>query len=91
MKMIEINDNGHVWHVPLLKVAEHRADHYADDPDSTRQEEIDFVMSDDFEGIDWFANNMNFSEVAEFAKKIVTPEVTEPDFDAEKQIIEVTQ
>jgi len=77
MKVIEIVDRGFVWHVPLKFVAENRADHYADDPDSTRDEEISFVMEDNYEGLDWFLNNMNFSDVRHVSKLVETP--TTPD------------
>lgn len=87
-KVIEIEDNGHVWHVPLQFIAEHRADHYADDPDTTREEEIEFVMSNSFEGIDWIQNNMNFSDYASACVKVKTPTVSEPNVSAEMNIIE---
>ncbi len=89
-RMIEICDEGYVWHVPLIAVAENRADHYASDPDTTRQEEIDYVMADDFEGIDWFANNMNFEDVADQAVLVESPKPkAEPDINADKHIIDV--
>lgn len=88
-KVIEINDSGFVWHVPLLAVAENRADHYADDPDTTREEEIALVMDDGFEGIDWFANNMNFSDIADRAKLVRRPkDKAAPDPNSEMRIID---
>ena len=89
MKVIEINDEGFVWHVPLLAVAEHRARYYADDPDTTFDEEVEYVMGDDYEGIDWFANNMDFSDIANVATLVQTPPLkAEPDMNAEKSIID---
>lgn len=75
MKVIEIEENGYVWTVPLLAIAENRADYYAArDDDTTRDEEIDYVMNDDFEGIDWFRNNMDFEDVEDRATLVKTPE-----------------
>lgn len=90
-KVIRIEDGGFVWHVPLMAIAENRADHYAEDPDTTRQEEIDYVMGDDFEGLDWFLNNMDFCDVANVATLVETPKhKEEPDTDNwECNIVEV--
>ena len=89
-KMIEIDDNGHVWNVPLQFIADHRAKYYAErDDDTTHQEEVDFVIDDDYEGIDWMQNNMNFEDYAGVAVKVQTPTVTKPSSDAETSIIEV--
>ena len=86
-KTIEIDDNGHVWHVPLQFIAEHRAN--ADrDSDTTFQEEVDFVLDDDYEGIDWMLNNMSFEDYASAAVKVKTPTVSEPSPDADTSIID---
>lgn len=91
-KVIRIEENGYVWHVPLMFVAENRADYYAKDPDTTREEEIEYVMGDDFEGIDWFKNNMNFSDAASVANLVQSPEgPVEPSMDAECGIVEVSK
>lgn len=90
MKIIEIKQEGFTWHVPLLAVAENRADHYADDPDTTREEEIAYVMGDSFEGLDWFANNMDFADVRDVATLMETRgKPSEPDCNAETDIIEI--
>lgn len=53
-------DNGDVYGLPLEAVAKIRADYYAKkDPETTFQDEYDFVMNDGYEGIDWFQNNQN--------------------------------
>lgn len=58
-------DNGAVWGIPLREIAHHRAEYYATkDPDTTYQEEFDYVMNDEYEGIDWFKSNMFWSEVS---------------------------
>lgn len=75
MKVIDINDSGYVWQIPLSVIADLRAKHYAAvDPDTTYQEEFDYVMEDSYEGIDWFKNNMDFDDVKEHAKLVATPE-----------------
>ncbi|KPN64683.1 hypothetical protein SAMN04488527_1629 [Aliiroseovarius crassostreae] len=91
-KFIEVSDGGYVWHIPLLKVAEHRAAHYAQSEDQ-QQEEVQFVLNDHFEGIDWFQNNMNFEDVADVAELLETPEPKiAPDMGtAECEIVEVAE
>jgi hypothetical protein len=89
VKVIEINDGGFVWHVPLQVVAEARADHYADDPDTTREEEVAHVMGDPGEGLEWYLNNMDFEDVAEHAKLVRRPaEKTAPGRDAVSRIVD---
>lgn len=74
-KAIHINDSGYVWSVPLSEVAKHRADFYSSgDSDTTFDEEFKFVMEDEYEGLDWFLNNMDFADVKDVAVLIKTPE-----------------
>ncbi len=89
MKVIEINDAGFVWHVPLSAVADNRAKYYAEnDPDTTYQEEFDYVMDEHSEGLDWFWNNMDFRDVADKAKLVSTPAAKkEPGPDAQGRVI----
>jgi hypothetical protein len=90
-KTIQIDDNGHTWHVPMQFIAEHRAKYYADkDPDTTFQEEVDYVMTDDCEGIDWLVNNMDFADYASAAVKVKTPTVLEPSSSADMSIIDTS-
>lgn len=84
--------DGSKWDVPARLIAENRAKHYADDPDSSYEEEYEFTMSDDFELKDWAANNMDWDDVKEFAVKAPI-EPIEPDFlegwiNGEKEIVE---
>ena len=67
MRYLRFNcKNGDVWGLPLSKVAEHRAEYYADsDYESTFKEEFEYVMGDSFEGLDWFRNNCNPDDFAE--------------------------
>lgn len=72
--------NGEVWGLPLQIVAANRARYYEEnDPDTSFASELEFVMNDDYEGIDWFRNNMNPSEVKEHFK-LLNP-AREQDFD----------
>jgi len=90
-KMILVEEDGYAWHVPLQFIAEHRAKFYADDADSTEADEIAFVMDDDYEGVDWFQNNMNWEDVQAVAVLVQTPEPkAEPDMsDADYSIVDM--
>lgn len=53
-------DNGDQYGLPLEEVAKIRAAYYAaKDPDTTFQEEYEYVMNDSYAGIDWFLNNQD--------------------------------
>lgn len=94
-KVIEINDGGYVWHVPLMAIAKNRADFYADRGEQDNEGEIRFVMEDSYEGIDWFLNNMDFSDIASQTTFIKgPPPKIEPDMFGENTtttIVEVNQ
>lgn len=73
MKKIKVNfENGETYEIPLECIAKNRADYYKEkgDKDFNYQEEVDFVMNDSYEGIDWAENNMDWSYVKDFAKKV---------------------
>lgn len=79
-KVIQIEDQGFIWHIPLEHIADHRAKYYEkNDKDTTYEEEYNYVMNDNYEGVDWFLSNMNWSDVAIVAKLMVTPSKTKPD------------
>ena len=64
--------------VDLEIIANNRADWYKEEP---RQDEIDFIMGDDFEGIDWLLNNMDFEDIEDKAIKVSDKvKVTDDDF-----------
>ena len=87
MKVIMVEEDGYAWHIPLEFIAKHRAAFYADDPDTTEAEEVEFVMGDDYEGVDWFLNNMNWVDVAGVARLVQTPEPKlEPDLDGDADV-----
>jgi len=56
------------YKVPLLFIANHRADYYSGEND--RVGEIEYVMNDNFEGIDWLINNMNYEDVKDVSIKV---------------------
>lgn len=71
MKIIRINKDEGQYAIPLEIVAKHRADYYAgkdgvDEQAKQYKDEIDWVMNDDFEGIDWLIGSMDWEDV-EFA------------------------
>ena len=61
--------NGEQWDVPAQIVADSRDENYKDEKEDTilsiRQKRLD-----NYDLIDWFTNNMNWSDVAKFAKKV---------------------
>lgn len=85
-KVIRFNTPTGQHEIPLLKIAENRAQYYADqenfNSDSQEwDEEISLVMEDDFEGIDWLINNTNFEDWEGTAVKINSDErIDEEDF-----------
>ena len=71
------------WYkVELMYIAENRADYYENDSESEAWgSEVDFIMDDDFEGIDWLLNNMDFEDIEDYAIKINSiVDVTTDDF-----------
>lgn len=64
-KILLVLETGDQYTVDLLEVAKDRVNYYlnyANTPDFNVEEELDFVLSDDFEGIDWLQNDMNWWE-----------------------------
>lgn len=85
-KVIRFNTPKGQYEIPLIKVAENRAQYYADEEsfNSDSQEwddEISLVMEDDFEGIDWLINNTDFEDWEDIAVKINEDEkISDEDF-----------
>jgi hypothetical protein len=93
-KVIEIKGNGFVWTIDLHAIAHNRAEYYAaEDSDTTYKREYDFVMNDDYEGIDWYQNNMNWADVPGDSKRLVkTPDpidgpdlIEDPEYDIKEE------
>lgn len=87
MKVILIDTPKGQFVLPLRKIAEHRADYYACEVDGHEknsyewQEEVEWVMKDDFEAIDWILNNTNWDEWEGVALKATSKiNVAEDDF-----------
>jgi enolase len=87
MKVIKCNTPNGQFQIPLKLVAENRADYYAVEVDGNEkksqewQEEVDWVMKDDFEGIDWLINNSNWEDWQDSATKLNDKvKVTDDDF-----------
>jgi len=87
MKVILCSTPTGQYHIPLQNVAEHRADYYVCEVDGNEKgsdewkEEVEWVMEDKFEGIDWLINNTNWSDWTDVATKVNDKvKVTDDDF-----------
>lgn len=101
-KFLEIHKGGYTFQVDLDAVAKSRAEYYGkNDPepdyDTTYKSEYEFTMTDNYEAIDWFQNNMNWSDIPDDNKRIIKspepPKATEDieyDDDVEITISEAT-
>ena len=77
MKYLRVTmPDGSQWDVPADKVATHRAKYCAKrdledglDYDQSYQEEYEFTMENEDELLDWAANNMNWRDIARYARK----------------------
>jgi hypothetical protein len=87
MKVILCNTPKGQFQIPLKIVAERRADYYACEVDGHEKgsieynKEVDWVMNDKFEAIDWLINNTNWEDWQSMAIKINDKvNVTDDDF-----------
>lgn len=87
MKVIIVDTPKGQYSISLREVAKHRADYYACEVDGHEKhskewdEEVEYVMSDDYEGIDWILNNTDWSDWEGTATKLNDKvEVTDDDF-----------
>ena len=83
MKVIRINTPKGHYDLPLQLIAEDRATAYENQAKNPKryQEEIDYIMEDDFEGIDWLINNHDWVDWVEKATKVNSKvETTDEDF-----------
>lgn len=84
MKMLTIEQvDGSVWGVPVDVIARHRAAHYAhefggDVERSLAEDTLPLFEEDHYSVQDWAFDRMNWSEVAEHARKL--KDAPEPDF-----------
>lgn len=77
MKMLTITTPaGDVLGIPVDVIARNRAAHYAplefdgDIERSLKEDTLPLFESDDFEIADWASNNMNWSDVAPYSRKL---------------------
>jgi len=86
MKVILINTPKGQYHLPLLLIAEDRANYYASKggylPDAQDYiDDVSLVMNDSYEGIDWLINNFNWEDWELLASKVNDDvKVSEDDF-----------
>ena len=87
MKVILISTPKGQFYLPVQKVAEHRADFYACELEGYErnspewQDEVNWVVKDDFEAIDWLINNTNWEDWESSAIKVNDKvQVTDDDF-----------
>jgi hypothetical protein len=87
MKVILCNTPKGQYAIPLKLIAEDRANYYSVVVDGNEvgldefNEEVNFVMEDNFEGIDWLINNFNWEDWESTATKINDKvKVTDDDF-----------
>ena len=75
MKVITINTPEGQYQINLQTVAEDRAEYYSERDEFERdsmewKDEIDYVLGDTFEGIDWIINNSDWEDWEPIAKKV---------------------
>lgn len=86
LKVVVFDTPSGQYIVPLYQIAKRRATYYLEEvPDVNTEEdfedEIDFIMNDDYEGIDWLFNNMNWEDIENISSKINDKvNVTDDDF-----------
>ena len=70
--------NGAVWSVPIMEIALNRALWYADEFNddmkvSLKEDTIPLFESSHYDIIDWFKNNMHWSDVSHQSRLVVDP------------------
>lgn len=81
--------------IPLAVVAAHKAAYRATKNDSifVLKEVYDHIMEDDYDGIDWFQNNMDFKDVKDFVFNYADHDKSESeetfDYDEDFEITEI--
>ncbi len=68
-------NNGEIYEVPADIVAQSRAEYYSqidgvEYGSDEYQKEYQYSYSDNYELLDWINNNMNWSDISKFAKRI---------------------
>jgi len=98
MKVIKLNSPKGQYTIPLLPVVEHRTQYYVCERGGKEkgcqewQEEVDWVMNDDFEGIDWLLNNTDWEDWKDIATKLNDKvKVTDDDFWSDSDNFEIVE
>lgn len=81
---VEMDDRTQ-WCVPVMLIARNRAENYKEEfggslERSLNEDTIPLFEEDEYEIVDWAANNMNWEDVEEHAEKIGMLEPPEPDY-----------
>ncbi len=98
MKYLRVKmSDGSKYDIPVSIIAANRADNYRNDFDgdidkSLKENTMPLFDSSDYEIEDWAENNMNWSDVKEYATQVVGDEGDDVDFqdgwvNGEKEII----
>jgi hypothetical protein len=92
--------DGSRWDVPVIVIARDRAAHYAfENEDGSAEQSLaedtgPLFLEDDYAIEDWAANEMDWSDVAPYATRVVTPEPKPQDYqegwvDGDKEVVTV--
>jgi enolase len=98
MKVIICNTTTGQYSIPMIKVAEDRANHYACDIDGYDKDsdewkdEVNYAMDDNIECIDWLLNNTDWENWEAISTKINDKvKVTEDDFWCSSEDFEISE
>lgn len=93
LKLVVRMADGSIYEIPALIIAENRAKSYADDNPGNYAEVFEATLKDTLldhdELVDWAANNMDWADVAEHAKRTRPPKPQGPEdmwCDAEMEV-----
>ena len=70
-----MNTGKGIYKIPLILVDTNRTKYYSEKDGFVKdseewKEEMNFIMNDDFEGLDWLQNNMYLSDIEPFMIKV---------------------
>jgi len=89
MKKVKIKlQDGRTYSIDATKVAENRAKHYADDPDSSYESEYKYTLENEDELTDWLFNNMNWYELNPILESSFLPELSDAEVE-ESEVVDV--
>ncbi len=69
-KYLRIETDRAIYKLPLSVVAENRAKYYEGKEAGSYDEEYKLTMDDDYEGIDWLQNNMDYDDFCHELEKV---------------------